>query len=39
MLILTVSTKGVPPNLYQSAIQRGFQVKTLGIGQKWTGFL
>ena len=38
MRILTVSTRGVPKNLYQTATLRGFQVITLGIGQKWTGF-
>jgi hypothetical protein len=38
MRILTVSTKGVPKNLHQTATLRGFEVITLGIGRKWTGF-
>lgn len=37
--ILTVSTKGVPKNLAKTAKEFGYELKVLGIGKKWTGFL
>lgn len=37
-VLLTVSTRGEPMNLKNSAIKFGYDFNCLGIGQKWTGF-